>query len=110
MTTTTGCGSAPARASDGRLVQPLSRLGEHLIDHPVQRLLLRVAFQEPQAVEVELAVRAGSLPDDGQRPAQLGLAAERAGVRRKRVDQRGRMVVDIHPAAAGAVAEKPCTP
>ena len=55
---------------------------------------------------VDLPVGAGAVADDGEHVAQLGLAAEGAGVVGQLLDERGGVVFDVHAAGAPLVAEE----
>ena len=83
----------------GGLEDALAGFGEHQVHHAAQRLLVRVALQASEAVEVGLAVRAAALADDSERMAQLHLAFQRAGVGREFLDEFAHEVVDVHPPA-----------
>ena len=75
-------------------------LDEQPVDNLSQCLFPRVPRQAAQAVEIELAIRAGPLPDDRQCVAQFRLATQRARIACEFVDELGRVVVDVRPTAA----------
>ena len=65
-----------------------------------------VAFEAAEAVEVDLAVGAGALADDGEGVAQLGFAVESAGVGGEGVHKFFGEVDDVLAPAALVVAEE----
>ena len=69
-------------------------------------LLVGVAFEAAQAVEVDLAVGAGAFGDDGEGVAQLGFAVEGAGVVGEGVHEFFGDVDDVLAAATLDVAEE----
>ena len=51
-----------------------------MVDDLAEGLVVGVAFEAAEAVEVELAVGAGAFGDDGEGAASLGFAVESAGL------------------------------
>ena len=66
--------------ASGRGFDASAGFGEDEVDDLAEGLVVRVAFEAAEAVEVDLAVGAGAFGDDGEGAASLGFAVESAGL------------------------------